>query len=148
MALKRPAEKNWVYRQPPHPFMPVPSAGILLGPTASGKTSTAVACILGPFKTVFDAVWIFSPSALLDTAYGPLENHIKTLKGGGLVGEWDLEKLHEIISEQQKATSEEKLRNQKTPLTSTLLLLDDWSDSPENMKSGLITQLFTRNRHY
>jgi hypothetical protein len=85
---------------------------------------------------------------MLDTAYGPLENHIKTLKGGGLVGEWDLEKLHEIIAEQQKATSEEKLRNQKTPLTSTLLLLDDWSDSPEHMKSGLITQLFTRNRHY
>jgi hypothetical protein len=148
MALKRPVEKKWVYRQPPHPFMPVPSAGMFLGPTASGKTSTAVAAILGPFKTVFDNVWIFSPSALLDTAYGPLEKHIKTLKGGGLVGEWDLEKLHEIIAEQQKATSEEKLRNQRTPLTSTLLLLDDWSDSPENMKAGLITQLFTRNRHY
>jgi hypothetical protein len=149
MALKRPAEKTWVYRQPPEPYMPVPSAGCFLGPTASGKSSTAVACILGPFRKVFDAVWVFSPSAKIDSIYEPLEKHFKTLKnGGGLIGEWDLAKLEEIIEGQKKVTAEEKLKNQKTPLTSTLLYLDDWSDHPEYMKTGIITQLFVRSRHY
>jgi hypothetical protein len=149
MALKRPDEKQWVYRQPPEPYMRVPRTGCFLGPTASGKTTTAVACILGPFKSVCDAVYVFSPSALIDSAYHPLEKHFKTLKNGGaLIGEWDLPKLHEIIDAQRTATAEEKLRNQKTPLTSTLLYLDDWADHPEYMKTGIITQLFTRNRHY
>ena len=65
-----------------------------------------------------------------------------------MVAEWDLVKLNQIIDEQRRATEEEKLRNQKTPLTSCLLLLDDWTDHPEYMKSGIITQLFVRNRHY
>jgi hypothetical protein len=148
MALKRPPEKQWVYRQPPEPYMRFPSAGCFLGPTASGKTTSAVACLLGPLN-VFDAVWVFSPSALIDTAYEPLEKHFKTLKnGGGLIGEWDIVKLNEIIDEQKKVTAEEKLKNQKTPLTSTLLVLDDWTDHPEYMKTGIITQLFVRNRHY
>jgi hypothetical protein len=149
MALKRLPEKKWVYRQPPEPYMPVPSAGMLLGPSASGKSSTACSLITGPFRTVFDAVWVFSPSAKIDSVYEPLEKHFKTLKnGGGLIGEWDLAKLEEIIEEQKKTTAEEKLKNQKTPLTSVLLFLDDWSDHPELMKAGLITQLYTRSRHY
>jgi hypothetical protein len=151
MALKRPPEKKWVYRQPPEPYMMVPSAGCFLGPTASGKTSTAVALLVqgGPFAKVFDSVWVFSPSARIDSAYGPLEKHIESLRNkGGLVAEWDIEKLNQIIDDQRRVTEEEKLRNQKTPLTSCLLVLDDWADHPEYMKSGIITQLFVRNRHY
>jgi len=150
MALKRPPEKQWVYRQPPEPYMRVPSAGCFLGPTASGKTTTLVALLInsGPYAKVFDTIWVFSPSAKIDSAYEPLEKHIKTLKGGGLVAEWDLKKLHEIIDEQRKVTEEEKLNNKKKPLTSCLLCIDDYSDRPEYMKSGIITQLFVRNRHY
>ncbi len=62
--------------------------------------------------------------------------------------DWDLAKLNEIIDEQRRVTAEEKLRNQKTPLTSCLLYLDDWTDRPDCMKAGIITQLFCRNRHY
>ena len=150
MALKRPPEKHWVYRQPPEPYMRVPSAGALLGPTASGKTSSVVALLIpgGPYAKVFDSIWLFSPSARIDSTYEPLEKHIKTLKGGGVVAEWDLKKLNEIIDEQRKITEEEKLRNEKKPLTSCLLIMDDWTDHPEYMKSGIITQLFVRNRHY
>jgi len=152
MALKRHAEKTWVYRQPPEPYMQVPSAGIFLAPTASGKTSscTALLCSKGaPYRDVFDSIWVFSPSAKINSAYEPLEKHIKTLKNkGGLIGEWDLVKMTEIIDEQRKVTEEEKLRNQKRPLTSCLLVLDDWSDRPDLMKGGIITQLFLRNRHY
>ena len=152
MALKRLPEKNWVYRQPPEPFMPVPSAGIFLAATASGKTPTAVSLLCGkgaPYAGVFDSIWVFSPSARIDSAYEPLEKHIKTLKNkGGLIGEWVVAKLAEIIEEQRKVTEEEKLRNQKRPLTSVLLITDDWSDRPDLMKGSLITQIFLRNRHY
>ena len=85
MALKRPPEKNWVYRQPPEPFMKVPSAGCFLGPTASGKTTSLIALLVppGPYAKVFDSIWLFSPSAKIDSAYEPLGKHIKTLKGEG-----------------------------------------------------------------
>jgi hypothetical protein len=149
MALKRPPEKKWNFTQPPEPYMPLPSAGCMLGPTASGKTTTTVALILGPYRNCFDSVWLFSPSARIDSAYEPLGKHIEGLKNrGGMVDEWDLPKLHGIIDEQRRVIEEEKLRNQKTPLTSCLILLDDWADHPEYMKSGIITQLFLRNRHY
>jgi hypothetical protein len=131
--------------------MRVPSAGCMLGPTSSGKTTSAISLLVpgGPFASVFDSIFVFSPSARIDSAYEPLEKHIKTLKNkGGMESEWDIGKLNQIIDDQRKATEEEKLRNQKTPLTSCLLLLDDWADHPEYMKSGIITQLFVRNRHY
>ena len=132
MALKRPPEKQGVHRQPPEPYMRVPSSGCLLGPSASGKTTTTVALILGPYAKVFDSAWVFSLSANIDSAYQPLERHIKGLKDeGGMVAEWDIAKLNDIIDNQRKATEEEKLRNQKTPLTSCLLILDDWADHPE-----------------
>jgi hypothetical protein len=151
MALKRPPEKQWNYRQPPEPFMRVPSAGCMVGPTASGKTTTLVSLLIpgGPYAKVFDSIWLFSPSAKIDSAYEPLEKHIKTLKGGGgVIAEWDIKKLNEIIDEQRKVTEEEKLRNEKKPLTSCLVIMDDWADHPEYMKGGIITQLFVRNRHY
>ena len=150
MALRRPPEKQWTYRQPPEPFMRVPSAGCLLGPTASGKTTTAIALLLGPYKHVFDQIWVFSPSAHIDSAYEPLEKHIKNLRlGGGLVSEWDEAKLTEIIEKQKKTVGDEKKANQKKPLTSCLIYLDDWSDRPEYLhrSSGLITMLYLRNRH-
>jgi hypothetical protein len=131
--------------------MTTPSSGLFLGPSNSGKSSTSVSLLIpgGPFSDVFDSIWVFSPSAGIDSVYDPLEAHIKTLKNkGGLVAEWDLAKLNEIIEEQRRITAEEKLRNQKTPLTSCLLYLDDWTDRPDCMKAGIITQLFCRNRHY
>jgi len=74
-----------------------------------------VALVLGPFAKVFDSVWVFSPSANIDSAYQPLEQHIKGLKNeGGRVAEWDIAKLNDIIDKQRKATEEETLRNQKT----------------------------------
>ncbi len=77
MALKRPKEKNWTYRQPPEPFMRVPSSGTMLGPSNSGKTSTMASLIVdGPYAKVFDSIWIFSPSARIDSTYGPIEKHI------------------------------------------------------------------------
>ncbi len=45
----------------------------------------------GPFAKVFDSIWVFSPSARFDSAYGPLEKHIGGLKNkGGLVAELSL----------------------------------------------------------
>jgi len=149
MALKRPPEKQWTYRQPPEPFPRLPSSGALLGPTASGKTTTLGALLLGPYKKCFDHLWIFSPSSRTDSAYEPLEKHIKGLKGGGLVEEWDEAKLQEIISLQRK-TSEEEKRSFRQPLTQTCIVLDDWSDRPDIMHKvgGLLVSLFVRNRHY
>jgi hypothetical protein len=149
MALVRPKEKTWNVRQPPEPYMRLPSAGCFLGPTASGKTSTAVALITTVYKGCFDQVWLLSPSSKIDSTYEPLVKHIEGLKNkGGFLDEWDLGKITEIIDEQRKVVAEEKLKNQKTPLTSCLICIDDYSDHPEYMKAGIITQLFLRNRHY
>ena len=45
--------------------------------------------------------------------------------------------------------AEEKKRNQTKPLTSCLILLDDWSDRPEYLhrSGGLIKSMYLRNRH-
>jgi hypothetical protein len=151
MALKRPPEKQWTYRQPPEPFPRLPSSGALLGPTASGKTTTLVAMLTGPMKKCFDYLWIFSPSARLDSSYEPLEKHIRGLKGGGLVDEWDEQKLHEIVQKQREESEMEKRRGDTTrPLTATCIVLDDWIDRPDLMhkQGGLLVSLFIRNRHY
>ena len=65
------------------------------------------------------------------------------------MSEWDEATLAEIIDTQKKTVAEVKKRNQKEPLTSCLIYLDDWSDRPEYLhrSGGLITSLYLRNRH-
>ena len=118
---------------------------------SSGKTTTVVAMLTGPMKKCFDHLWVFSPSARLDSSYEPLEKHIRSLKGGGLVDEWDEKKLHEIVQKQREESEMEKRRGDTArPLTSTCIVLDDWSDRPDLMhkQGGLLVSLFIRNRHY
>ena len=66
--LHRPAEKKWVYKQPPEPFPPCPSRGCFLGPSGSGKSTTLISMLLGPFKSVYDGVYVFSPSVEIDSS--------------------------------------------------------------------------------
>ena len=66
MALKRPAEKKWIYAQPRVPYPPSPSRGLFLAPSGQGKSTTLIAMLLGPYAKVFDKVYVFSPSVEID----------------------------------------------------------------------------------
>ena len=84
--LHRPAEKKWVYKQPPEPFPPCPSKGCFLGPSGSGKSTTLISILLGPYKSIFDGVYVFSPSVEIDSCWDPVKEHAKQLTGHGFFG--------------------------------------------------------------
>ena len=43
----------------------------------------------GPYKNVFDGVFVFSPSVEIDSCWDPVKEHAKHLKGHGFFSEWD-----------------------------------------------------------
>ena len=89
MALTRPAEKKWIFKQPPYPFPPCPSRGCFLGPSGVGKSTTLISMLLGPYKSVYERIYVFSPSVEIDSAWDPVKEHAKHLKGSGFFSEWD-----------------------------------------------------------
>ena len=62
MALKRPKEVKFDWPQPPAPYPPSQRSGALIGPSGVGKTTTAIAMLMGPYKHVFSCVYVFSRS--------------------------------------------------------------------------------------
>ena len=149
MALKRPPEKQWKYSQPPEPFPPAPS-WLFLGPSGSGKTTTLVSMILGPYKHVFDAIYVFSPSVEIDSAWDPVKEHMKHLKNKGeCFSEWDEGALRSILDKQRDEIRE--LKKAKTPksLPQVLIILDDMADTGVmHHATGILTTLMIRGRHF
>ena len=82
-----PPENNWNWQQPPEPFPPCPSRGCFLGPSVSEKTTTLISMLLGPYKLIYDALYVFSPSVEIDNAWGPVREFAKGLKQHGLFSE-------------------------------------------------------------
>ena len=115
MALKRPVEKEWHYAQPNEPFPRVPGSGLALGPTGSGKSSTIISMLLGPYRApVFSRVYVFSPSVDIDSLWdewkkynsrvlGVDENKEKTM-----FSDWDEDELVKIMDRQSKMTKHMK----------------------------------------
>ena len=60
--LKRPKEKVFEWPQPPAPYPPSQRSGAFIGPSGVGKTTTAIAMLMGPYKNVYSRVYVFSPS--------------------------------------------------------------------------------------
>ena len=79
MALKRPPEKTWNFKQPSSDVVPkLPGAnGCFLTPSGQGKTTTLIAMLLGPYAKCFGEVHVFSPSVEIDSAWDPVKDFAK-----------------------------------------------------------------------
>ncbi len=99
MALKRPEEKKWSFRQPAQDVFPsTPGCnGCFLGPPGTGKSTTLISMLLGPYRAVLSEVHVFSPAVDLDSAWDPGRDFAKGLKAASFHSEWDEPALHEIM---------------------------------------------------
>ena len=150
--LKRPQEKSWNWRQPPDPFPPCPGcSGAFVAKTASGKTTTLISMVIGPYRKVFDAIYVVSPSVNIDSAWDPVKDFAKGLKSAEFLEDFDEARILEILDEQRQKIHELKLAKSKKPLPQCLFILDDVSDRPEILHSqragSILSTMFTRGRH-
>jgi len=152
MSLKRPAEKHWNWRQPAKKVFPgTPGAsGCFLAPSGGGKTTTLISMLLGPYAKTFDSIHIFSPSVDIDSAWDPVREFAKGLKAASFHSEWDEPALLEILDVQKKKIKEQKLTKTTKPLPQVLVIIDDFADRYDVMKSAgnVLTTLFIRGRHF
>ena len=148
-------------KQPRDPIVPrVPCTGIFLGPSKSGKTVALISAILDQYMTgggesVFERIYIFSPSIEIDDAWKPVKGFIEQHMGVNTEREqvyfdkWDEGALRTIIQQQKKITRTTKeLGFQK--LYQILVVIDDFADQPELHRrtgDGALDTLFIRGRH-
>ncbi|CAE7444260.1 unnamed protein product, partial [Symbiodinium pilosum] len=65
-------------KQPSDPVVPkLPSTGILLGPSKSGKTVALISMILEQYRGCFERIYIFSPSISVDDGWRPVKQYIE-----------------------------------------------------------------------
>lgn len=148
--LKRPPEVHWNYKQPKGDVFPrCPNSGCFLGPSGTGKTTTIVSLLLGPYRGVYEQIHIFSPSVHIDSAWNVVKELAQNLEGSSFHDEWEPAALERILSEQREKIRKLKDAKTKKPLSQILIVLDDWADHPEIMHSAsnLLATLYVRGRH-
>jgi len=149
--LKRPAEISWHYKQPNDEIFPrCPGAnGCFLGPSGTGKSTTLISMLLGPYKGVFDRISVWSPSVEVDSAWNPVREYAKNLEGSSFHSEWHEATLREILDEQRRKIQELKHAKSKKPLPQLLVLIDDFADRPDiiHAAGNVLSTLFVRGRH-
>ena len=79
MTLQHPKEKKFEFPQPKEPYPPSQRSGALVGPSGVGKTTTAIAMLMGPYKDVYSRVYVFSPSCAkgIDPAWDAYRKFVK-----------------------------------------------------------------------
>jgi hypothetical protein len=147
--LKRPPEKQWVFKQPQEPYMRLPCSTIMLAPSGGGKTSTIVSLITGPYARCFESIHIFSPSVHVDSSWDIVKEFAKGLKESTFSDEWNVGQIEEILSKQKGLIREQKAAKRTKPLSQILLVCDDWADDPVvvHRSEGILQTLFCRGRH-
>ena len=60
---------------------PTPFRGVLLGPSAAGKTTVLVDLILRIYRGCFERIYIFSPSVDIDMAWKPVKDYVENNPG-------------------------------------------------------------------
>ena len=144
-------------KQPHDPAVPqLPSTGILLGPSKSGKTVALISMILEQYKGCFERIYVFSPSISVDDGWKPVKQYIEeTMKVNTdreqvYFENWDEAALRRIIDQQRKITQVSKQMKMKQ-LYQILILIDDFADSPNLHKrtgDSALDTLFVRGRHF
>ena len=106
--------------------------------------------LLGPYRRVFDAVHVFSPSVDIDSAWDPVRDFAKGLKESSFFSEWDEPALLEILAKQKALVKERKTAMSKKELPQALIIIDDFADRYDVMKAAgnVLTTLFIRGRHF
>ena len=151
--LKRPPEQKWNFRKPPAPFPQTPGAnGCFLAPSGGGKTTTLIAMLLGPYRSVFNEIHVFSPSVHIDSAWVPVKEfasgHLEN--SSSFNDEWDETALRQILDRQRDKIRQLKDAKSKKPLPQILTIIDDFADRSDilHSRSGILTTLFIRGRHF
>ena len=108
-------------KQPSDPAVPkLPSTGILLGPSKSGKTVALISMILEQYRGCFERIYIFSPSINVDDGWRPVKQYIEeTMKAPTdreqvYFEDWDEAALRQIIRQQRKITETSKQLRMKS----------------------------------
>ena len=152
---------NYTSKQPRDGVAPqVPCTGIFLGPSKSGKTVAIISAILEQYRTadgssVFERIFIFSPSIEIDDGWKPVKEFIENEMGVNTEREqvyfdkWDEGALRTIIEQQKKITRTSKQLGLRK-LYQALVVIDDFADQPELHRKtgdGALDTLFIRGRH-
>jgi len=139
----------------------VPLRGLILGPSASGKTRAMVDMIVRLYRGCFSRVYVFSPSIDVDRSWDPVKKYSEEELGVDPQEEkcffstWDTGALEEIVSTMQKITEKSKKIGMKR-LYSILIVVDDFADQPHIMHStrgggaaggSMLNTLAVRGRH-
>jgi len=151
MVLKRPKEVHWNWAQPKEEvFPPTPSRVCFLGPSGSGKTTTLISMLLGPYKKIYEGVYVFSPSVQIDSAWDRVKEFVKNLKHNGFHQERNEKALVEILDTQRAKIKEMKDAKTTKPLAQILVIVDDFADRPDIMHNAgnCLTSLMIRGRHF
>jgi len=139
---------------------PTPIRGILLGPSAAGKTTVLIDLILRIYRGCWERIYVFSPSVDVDMAWKPVKEYVERTLGVDPSKEkcffntWDTQALSDIVETQRKVTEHSKKAKMKK-LYGILVICDDFADQPAVMHASsggdsggsMLNTLFIRGRH-
>ena len=124
------------------PFAALPTSFCLIAPTSGGKTQILlnIFCrfyVTSGGKSLFQRIFLFSPTARLDEQYKPLINLIEKFtdqKKEPLIFEvFSMCKLGDIIEEQRKIVEECRKRKMKPPQIA--IILDDLAERADILQT-------------
>ena len=156
MELKRPKEKHFAWPQPPEPYPPSQRSGAFIGPSGVGKTTTAIAMLMGPYKDVYSRVYVFSPSSApgVDPAWDAWRKHVKEHmkvpdEEQTMWSTWEPNVLDKLLKRHAKVNAHLKAQGRKKGYV-ICVLVDDFADAGEKVMhsaTNVLTSLFVRGRH-
>ena len=153
--LQRPKEVQFEFPQPPAPYPPSHRSGAFIGPSGVGKTSTALAMLMGPYRGIYSRVWVFSPSCApgVDPAWDAWRKHVREVmkvpdEEQTMWDSWEPEALERAIARHGRVNAHMKQKKRRRGFAA-LVLVDDFADDPKVMHStsNALTSLFVRGRH-
>ena len=152
MAEIRPhATTSYTYRQSRFKNVPeLPCRAVIVAPSGGGKTTLLVSLILDIYRFCFRRVYVFSPTALLDDSWKPIQEFCEDVLRQDepcLYDSYEEETLQKIIAKHHKITAMAKSQK-KTQLYGALVIIDDFTDSPSVARgSKSLHELYVRGRH-
>ena len=156
MTLQRPKEKKFEFPQPKEPYPPSQRSGALIGPSGVGKTTTAIAMLMGPYKDVYSRIYVFSPSCAkgIDSAWDSWRKHVAEYMKvpddeQTMWDTWEPQILEKLIKRHAKVNAHLKSQGKKKGYV-ICVLVDDFADSGDKVmhsSTNVLTSLFVRGRH-
>ena len=139
MTLQRPKEKKFDWPQPLAPYPPSQRSGAFIGPSGVGKTTTAIAMLMGPYKDVFSRVYVFSPSCAkgIDPAWDAYRKHVKEYMKvpedeQTFWSDWQPKILEKLIARHSKVNAHLKAQGAKKGYV-ICVLVDDFADQGDKV---------------